>query len=397
MIFLDINTFFSPKAGGIRTYHQAKIAWFQARREHRYIVLYPGPAHRAVPQGGQVTLVEVYGPAVTRDPSGYRFLVDFLRIFDLIRSHKPDVLEAGDPWLTGLFCLALKKSGWYKGLLVSFYHSDPVPSYLEPWAERGHSRFGRYWKKHLVRMVGRLFYAIQKGYDLTAVSSKTMEAGLRSRGIQTLAYLPFGVPELFLDRAMSPGKIAAVPQDGGSPSRIRLLYAGRLDREKGIELVLEALPILLTDERVEISVIGRGGYAERFSAFKHPRFTYMGFLENAAAVRDVYDRHDILLAPGPFETFGLGVLEAMARGLRIVGPDRGGTGELLRQAESPYIFRAEDAGDFLRAVRAAIDGDPKSESERSRALALRYGTWDEAVGRMIDCYSGHITRTGSSR
>lgn len=375
MIFLDINTFFSPKAGGIRTYHQAKIAWFGGRSDHHYYLVSPGPKYQVRKLGPPVTLVEAYGTAITGDPSGYRILLDYVRIFDLMRKVKPDVLEAGDPWLTGLFCLALKKFGLYKGLLVSFYHSDPIPSYLEPWAGRG--RF-RALKRILTRLAGRLFYRMQNGYDITAVSSRTMEAGLRQRGINSVTYLPFGVPSAFL---------ASVPDRG--KDRFRLLYAGRLDREKGIELLIGVLPHLLANENVEVSVMGRGSFAEHFLAFTHPRFTYLGFLEDPDAVLSVYDRHDILLAPGSFETFGLGVLEAMARGLVVVGPDGGGTAELLRQAVSPYIFKSEDQHDFLRAVQAALAGNLTLYSERSRALALQYGTWDESVGRMADHYTSH--------
>ena len=373
MIFLDINTFFSPKAGGIRTYHQAKIAWFQARSGHRYYLVSPGPKHRVRKLGPSVTLVEAYGPAVTGDPSGYRILLDYVRIFELIRNVKPDVLEAGDPWLTGIFCLALKKAGLYKGLLVSFYHSDPIPSYLKPWAERG--RF-RVMKLILTSLAGKLFYRMQRGYDLTVVASRTMEAGLRQKGISSLAYLPFGVPPSFFK---------PVPARGDG--RHRLLYAGRLDREKGVDLLIRALPHLLAKENVEVSVIGRGCFAAHFKAITHPRFYYLGFLEDPEAVRGVYDRHDILLAPGPFETFGLGVLEAMARGIVVVGPDSGGTGELLGQTASPFVFNSGDPVDFLRAVDTALAANHRLHSEKSRALAVRYGTWDEAICRMADYYA----------
>ncbi|MFH0729327.1 MAG: glycosyltransferase [Pseudomonadota bacterium] len=375
MIFLDINTFFSSKAGGIRTYHQAKIAWFQGGTEHHYYLVSPGPKHQVRKLGPRVTLVEVYGIAVTGDPSGYRILLDYVRIFDLIRHVKPDVLEAGDPWFTGLFCLALKKFGLYKGLLVSFYHSDPIPSYLVPWARRG--RF-RTLKRVLASLAGRLFYRMQSSYDLTTVSSRTMEVSLRKRGIRSVAYLPFGVPAAFLISAPNRGE-----------GRFRLLYAGRLDREKGIELLIGVLPRLLDNENVEVSVIGWGSFTAHFLAYAHPRFTYLGFFEDPEAVRGIYDRHDILLAPGPFETFGLGVLEAMARGLVVVGPDGGGTGELLRQAASPYMFKSGDQSDFLRAVKAALADNLTPHSERSRALALRYGTLDESVGRMADHYTSH--------
>ncbi len=376
MIFLDINTFFSPKAGGIRTYHQAKIAWFKNRPEHQYYLIYPGSKYHVQDISPQVHLVEVFGPAATADPSGYRILLDYWRIFQWIRILKPDVLEAGDPWLTGLFCLALKKSGFYKGLLVSFYHSDPVPSYLEPWARRGRFKF---LKRILVHLGGRFFYQMQTGYEVTAVASRTMEGRLSKKGIPHLAYLPFGVPARFLD---------PLPIREGKNNRI--LYAGRLDREKGIELVLNALPQLLADANVEISVMGRGGFADRFLAFQHPRFSYLGFLEGQDEVCRVYDAHDILMAPGPFETFGLGVLEAMARGLVVVGPDAAGTGEMLREAKSPYIFKQEDLADFLRALGAARTAERAVDSAQARELAQSYGSWDDAVERMVTYYANMV-------
>jgi alpha-1,6-mannosyltransferase len=376
VIFLDINTFFSPKAGGIRTYHRAKIAWFKKRSDHRYYLVSPGPRYQVRKLESSVALVDSYGTAVTGDPSGYRILIDYARIFQLIRRVKPDVLEAGDPWLTGLFCLALKKFGLYRGLLASFYHSDPIRTYLDPWARRG--RF-RVLKGMVTRLAGNGFYRMQRGYDLTVVTSRTMEAGLQGHNIAPLVYLPFGVPTSFL---------MPVPDRPETPRR--LLYAGRLDREKGIELLIGALPHLLANENVAVSVMGQGRFATHFKTFSHPRFHYLSFIEDIEAVRCVYDRHDILLAPGPFETFGLGVLEAMARGMVVVGPDSGGTGELLRQAASPFVFKSGDSGDFLHAVQSALAANHRQQSERSRELALRYGSWDEAIGRMVHHYASFI-------
>ncbi|MDB5050128.1 MAG: hypothetical protein JWO30_3199 [Fibrobacteres bacterium] len=382
VIFLDINTFYSPKAGGIRTYHQAKIDWFRNHPEHAYYLVYPGAVRRERKEGKNVTLVEGTGPALTRDPAGYRLLIDFLMIFKLIRRVKPDVIEAGDAWLTGLFCLFLKKSGLFKGLLVSFYHSDPVPSYFEPWAARG-SMQG--FRRALIALAAPAFYRFQSAYDLTAVSSKTMEDSLKTKGVRALAHLPFGVPAMFIE--VDP---AVRPKPGPGEGDVHILYVGRLDREKGIDLVLEALPKLLHQTNIRITVVGKGGQADSFSAYKHPRFQFLGFIDSQEKIKEIYDRHHILIAPGPFETFGLGVLEAMARGLVVVGPDQGGTAELLRQAQSPFIFKTGDGGDFVRVVDNAIACKWEEETLRSRALAMRYGTWDASIGRMISRYSARM-------
>lgn len=378
MVFLDINTFFSPKAGGIRTYHQAKIDWFKAHPSHAYRLVFPGPARRRREEGA-VRLEEAWGPALTPDPAGYRLLLDWFAVYRLIRAERPAVLEAGDPWLTGLFCLFLRRAGLYRGLLVSFYHSDPIPSYLEPWADRGGFRA---LKRGLARFAGRLFYALQRRYDLTAVSSRAMEASLLAKGVRRVVRLPFGVAAPFL--APVAGRVP-----GGPGAAVRFLYSGRLDREKGVDLLLAILPELLAIPGVEVSVAGRGAYADSFATFSHPRYRYLGFLDGAGKVLSAYDTHHALLAPGPFETFGLGVLEAMARGLAVIGPDRGGTAELLQEAGSSFLFRAGDAADFLRTARLAAGAGPAGlaeEGKRARAIAERYGTWDQAISRMVERY-----------
>lgn len=381
MVFLDINTFFSPKAGGIRTYHRAKIEWFRKRPGVGYYLVFPGASGRERKEAPNVTLIEAYGPALTRDPAGYRLLLDFFRVYRVIRKAGPDVLEAGDPWLTGLFCLALRKLGLFRGLLVSFYHSDPVPTYIEPWAGRG--RF-RALRAPFAKAAAFLFYRLQRGYDLTAVASRTMEERLRAQGVRAVAHLPFGVPAFFLEGASAPDS-RSMPGEGP----VGLLYAGRLDRDKGVDLLLESLPDLL-QRNVNVTVMGRGALAGEFSAFRHARYRYLGFVAEPAEVRAIFDAHHVLLAPGPHETFGLGVLEGMARGLVVVGPDAGGTGELLREARSPFLFAAGDAAAFREAVEKALACDWRAESARSRSLAQRYGGWDDAIGRMLERYAARL-------
>lgn len=386
MRFLDINTFFSPKAGGIRTYHRAKIEWFRKRPGIGYCLVYPGPARQKLKEAPNVTLLEAYGPALTKDPAGYRLLIDFFHVFRAIRAQRPDVLEAGDPWLTGLFCLALRKLGLFRGLLVSFYHGDPVPTYIEPWSERGPFPGLR---APLAKAAAFLFYRLQRGYDLTAVASRTMETRLKAKGVRTVAYLPFGVPAHFLEGISAPDDISPDAKSIPGEGPVALLYAGRLDRDKGVDLLLESLPDLLRGN-VSVTVMGRGAMAGGFASFRHTRYRYLGFVADPGEVRAIYDSHHVLLAPGPHETFGLGVLEGMARGLVVVGPDAGGTGELLREAASPFLFPAGDAEGFRQAAARAIACDWRSEFARSRALALRYGGWDDAIGRMIKRYSARL-------
>jgi hypothetical protein len=63
---------------------------------------------------------------------------------------------------------------------------------------------------------------------------------------------------------------------------------------------------------------------------------------------------------------------------------------LLKEAGSPFRFPAGDAEAFREAVAKAIACDWRAEFARSRSLALRYGGWDDAIGRMVKRYSARL-------
>lgn len=382
MIVVDINTFLAEKSGGIGTYHREKATWFRAHPEHRYYLVRPGPRHRVHALAENVFVAEVYGPPLSHDPGGYRLMLDYARVLRLLRSVRPDVVEAGDPWLTGMACLLFRRMALLPGLLSAFYHADPIRTWAEPWVAAPGPLPGA--RSRLAGLAGRAFYGLQRRYPVTVVTSSAMEERLRGEGVARIARLPFGTETVFFDAGAR-----REPRGAGDP--VRLLYVGRLGREKGMDLLLRELPLLLALPDVRVSVVGRGSFADAMARIHHPRFEYRGFVADRAELARIYGAHDVLLAPGEHETFGLCVLEAMAAGLVVVGPDAGGTGDFLREMESPFAFAPGDEEGFHQAVLRAMAADPATEVGRSRALACRYGCWSDAIGRLVEFYSTRIS------
>ncbi len=377
MRFLDVNTFYGPKAGGIRTYHHQKVEWFKAHPEHQYLLVGPGPALRRESWAPNVEYVQLRGFALTEDPEGYRFLTDLRGLKQLIEEFQPDVLEAGEPWLTGLYAIWLKKRGRFKGILSSFYHSDPIRTYFEPWAHKGHFSWLR---RMLVASIRPLFFAAQRSYDLTLTSSYVMQNYLQQNGVMT-QMTPFGAPKAFFEAS----KPYPIPQQS-----IRVLYAGRLNQDKGIELLIEALPELLEDPRVHLTVAGRGSYEEFFRTYEHPRYHFAGYVGERRSFLELLQSHHLVLAPGPHETFALGVLEAMALGLPVIGPDRGGTAELLSQVPGALLFESDSVEDMIEVFKESLNSELAELSKRHRAVSMQYGTWEKCFDRMFEVYQSRI-------
>jgi alpha-1,6-mannosyltransferase len=378
VLFCDISSFYAPTAGGIRTYHDAKIDWFASQDRHRYLLVHPGPRATVMHPAPTVTCASVYG---VRARGGYRLPVDFRGLHTIVRDARPDVLETGDPWFSGPLGLLFKR--WrHTALVSSFFHGDPMHTYVEPWVARS-GVFVRL-KRGLGTRADRYFYRVQRMYDVTVTSSAWVESMLRARGVERILRMPFGVDPLFL---------AIGRRRRPRLRRSRLLYAGRLQGDKGIDVLLAAVPELLRLPDTTLTIAGTGPLADAMARIASSRVCVVGFVSSREELARLYADHDVLLAPGPYETFGLAALEGLAAGLSVVGPAAGGTQALLRDLERPHLFAKGDVRDFLRAVAEAIEADGAVEARAGIAIAERYGNWRHAIGVQVDTYCSYWSRS----
>lgn len=380
LTFCDLSTFYCARGGGVRTYHRAKIDWFARQHAHRYVLICPGPRFRQTQPAPAVMVIEVFGPRTGRHHDGYRLLLDYGRVRDVLGAVKPDVIEAGDSWVSGPWALAARRSLRLRSLVTSFYHTDSLAAYVEPWLVQ--RTMPRRWRAAISWAASRLFWKLQASYDRTLVSSRSMEWRVREAGIERVDCTPFGIEPMFLEGG---------PREATAGPPARLLYAGRLQKEKSFDLVLEVLPQLLARPGVHVTIAGDGPYADAVRRLAHPRLSVAGYVRDRASLCELYRTHDILIAPSATETFGLAALEAMATGIAVVGADTGGIGDLLRQGRSPFAFEARNGGSLLRAALEAIDADRTEPARRSRGVAEVYGTWADAIGRQTSLYCALVS------
>lgn len=382
MIFADINTFYAPKAGGIKTYHHAKIDWFKNHPEHQYYLIYPSFERKITSLAPNVTMLQAKGIAMGKEKDGYYWMSDEKWIREQLAQIKPDVLETGDALRGGPIGKRLKSKGIFQGVLSSFYHSNPVQTWCEVWIAKGGSLVPL--KKRVYDRLSRRFYRNQREYELTLVTSEYVKKFLAEKDVLNTEYIPFGVHKRFF----------TVPLAAHSTSdKVRLLWIGRLGAEKGADLLVEILPQLMENPRFELTVVGRGYYEDFFKEFSHSRYQYKGYISDQDELLKVYAEHQVVLAPGPFETFGLSVLEGLAAGKIVIAPNQGGAAEMVKKLMNPTLFEAGNADDFLRAIEDTLVLDWQKASEDARRVALQYGTWDDSIGHMVDFYTEYLDTT----
>jgi glycosyltransferase involved in cell wall biosynthesis len=100
-------------------------------------------------------------------------------------------------------------------------------------------------------------------------------------------------------------------------------YIGRLEYEKGIDIVLSTIDVLFADSRDAyiFHIIGDGRYLKECQevAKRYPREVYVHGHLGTTQKDTILQKSDILLMPSRFlETFGMTALEGVSSGVRVI-------------------------------------------------------------------------------
>jgi glycosyltransferase involved in cell wall biosynthesis len=155
----------------------------------------------------------------------------------------------------------------------------------------------------------------------------------------------------------------APPRDPRWPAGAETTFAfvGRADREKGVEVLLEAWRASgLTMPAAALALVGVGAKPHLHDRGRPTRLPAGAFglhPVEPVELRNAYDASDVLVLPSiPTRTFrepwGLVVNEAMNRGLAVIASDAVGAaaGGLVRDGETGLIVPAGDSGALARAL-----------------------------------------------
>jgi alpha-1,6-mannosyltransferase len=108
--------------------------------------------------------------------------------------------------------------------------------------------------------------------------------------------------------------------------------------------------------------------------------TFLGFVSARTNVAALLATADVVLAPGPHETFGLAALEALASGTPVVVSRSSALPEIVLPGCGSAV--ADDARAFADAIHRLLDSAEPSRRAAARARAEEF-PWSAAVTGML--------------
>jgi glycosyltransferase involved in cell wall biosynthesis len=220
--------------------------------------------------------------------------------------------------------------------------------------------------RHVERGLGRLADRVVTITE--ALRRFTVEqVGLPAGKVETIHY---GMDEL--PAAWGENPPSAVPEQ----ARV-LLCVARLVAQKGVDVAVEALP--LVRERIPdatLVVLGEGPERQRLESLAGDGVHLAGRVPDVAAW---LRRAELLVHPARWEGFGLGVLEAMLAGLPVVASRVSSLPELVVDGETGVLVPPDDPAALADAIVRALE-----QRERLGAAGLERARREFSVGRMAE-------------
>lgn len=274
----------------------------------------------------------------------------------LHEEHRFDYVEFPEYWAEGLFALRARRRGAFEGVVVALRLHSPTDLCRELNGEPMD-------EPEIASLVESEYEAMALADALVSPTRALLEIVTGRLGDRAPA--GFVVPYPFFCESPGSGGV----EEGRSETCTSVLFVGRLERRKGVDLLVEAGQRLLSDgadARFRLiggdTRTGPGGASmrvwleSRIDPRWHDRFEFAGPMPRErvqAAMREA----TVCCFPSLWENFPNVCLEAMSLGACVVGSDAGGMSEIIKDGVSGLLFRSGDVGDLAAALGCAISND----------------------------------------
>jgi len=368
-----------PQVNGVTVVTELSVRGLIARGWEVEVIAprYPRQVPGARPHGGaNAALARVHSiPSVAapRYPELRVALPDVWTIAGVIKRARPDIVHCATEFVIGR--LGMWAAERYRVPVVTSYHTN-FRQYADAYG------LGR-----LAGGVERYIGSVHRRAWRTFTPSDVARGALARMHVHNVDVWGRGVDlNLFSPTRRS----ATLRTTLGVRSAFTYLYVGRLAPEKDVGTVIRAFAKLreqIGPDAAQLVIAGSGPDEIRLRQMAPAGTVFLGNLDRATQLPELYATADAFAFASTTETLGLVVLEAMASGLPVIAVPAGGVGEHLRHGENGIACPAGDADAMSRAMLHLLTESESRDRLAAGALATAQALgWESELDRLDSAY-----------
>ncbi|MEG6616121.1 glycosyltransferase family 4 protein [Peptococcaceae bacterium 1198_IL3148] len=180
-----------------------------------------------------------------------------------------------------------------------------------------------------------------------------------------------------------------------------VFYVGRLVREKGVQVLIDAIPkILHYHPNTKFIIAGKGPneialkrQAKKMGVEQHIYFT--GYV-NDNTRNNLYQLSDVAVFPSLYEPFGIVALEGMAAQTPVVVSDTGGLGEIINHGINglkAYVGNENSLADNILHILLNPESAKRMKEQAYQQVMAKYN-WGSIAKQTLALYQGLLNHTG---
>ena len=310
-------------------------------------------------------------PASNQDKITFRRIVSLFILlffgFKLIKKIKPDVIHSHSADL-GFFISF--PAMFYNISVINTCHGVTFPdkqySFIKRFAEKFFLKHGRFERIITVDKNSLRFF--------------------RDIKINNAVYIPNGVDIERFDRQRLEKR---------DNQKIRFLFVGRLEEQKGVKYLILAAKILMSNiKNLQIILVGEGSQREALECLTKENgleecVIFWGSVDEDVLI-ELYSTSDIFVLSSIWEGLPLTILEAWAARLPVITTNVGGIPEICVNGENALIVPPKDPEALADAMIGILEDEmlAKKMGKNGRKLVEKKYTWERIAAKVLDVYEG---------
>ncbi len=182
-----------------------------------------------------------------------------------------------------------------------------------------------------------------------------------------------------------------------------LLFWGRMEDEKGIPELLEAMKIVVKKiPDVKLILVGEGNRLEEYKQRVRklglvPRMIVPGW-QSMEAIQKLTATASAAVFPSRIESFGLSVAEALGAGVPVIASNAGALPEIVEDGVTGTLVSPRDPEALADAICTVLENAEKFRrmADRGRESVRQNFSWDSTAEQLIGLYRQELAAIGKS-